>query len=109
MTTAEMSSVLDKIKGQASNSKEAAQKLAIVASKGSLDMVYPVLILANGARMSGIDVDIFCTFWGLDLITKKKMGKINIATVGNPAFSLAPYVTWFKIPTWMGLIPPRLD
>jgi len=105
MTTAEMTNVLEKIKGNASNGKKAAQKLAIVASKGSLDMVYPVLILANGARMSGIDVDIFCTFWGVDLITKKKMGKINIATVGNPAFSMAPYAGWFKIPTWMGMIP----
>jgi peroxiredoxin family protein len=105
MTTAEMTSVLDKIKGQSSNGKKSANKLAIVASKGSLDMVYPVLILANGARMSGIDVDIFCTFWGVDMITKKKMGKVNIATVGNPAFSMAPYAPWFKIPTWMGLIP----
>jgi peroxiredoxin family protein len=105
MTTAEMTNVLDKIKGQTSNVKKSAQKLAIIASKGSLDMVYPVLILANGARMSGIDVDIFCTFWGLDLITKKKIGKINIATIGNPAFSMAPYAPWFKIPSWMGIIP----
>ena len=105
MTTAEMTDVLTKIKGQASNGKQTQTKLAIVASKGSLDMVYPVLILANGARMSGTDVDIFCTFWGVDIITKKKMGKINISTVGNAAFSMAPYAPWFKIPTWMGIIP----
>jgi len=105
MTTAEMTNILEKIKGNASNGKKAANKLAIVASKGSLDMAYPVLILANGARMSGIDVDIFCTFWGVDLITKKKMGKVNISTVGNAAFSMAPYAPWFKIPTWMGIIP----
>jgi peroxiredoxin family protein len=105
MTTAEMASVLDKIKGQKSNGKETKRKLCLIASKGSLDMAYPVLILANGARMSGIDVDIFCTFWGVDIITKKKMGKVNISTVGNPAFSMAPYAPWFKIPTWLGLIP----
>ncbi len=81
------------------------RKLSIIASKGSLDMAYPPLILANAARMSGVDVDIFFTFWGLDMITKKKMGKINIATVGNPSFSMAPYAPWFKIPTWMGAIP----
>ena len=105
MTTAEMTDVLSKIKGQSSNGKQTQTKLAIVASKGSLDMVYPALILANGARMSGTDVDIFCTFWGVDIITKKKMGKINISTVGNAAFSMAPYAPWFKIPTWMGIIP----
>lgn len=105
MTTAEKTSVLDKIKGQASNGKKSKRKLCIVASKGSLDMAYPPLILANGALMSGIDVDIFCTFWGVDIVTKKKMSKVNISTVGNAAFSMAPYAPWFKIPTWMGLIP----
>ena len=48
------------------------RKLAIIASKGSLDMAYPPLILANAARMSGVEVDIFFTFWGLDIITLKK-------------------------------------
>ena len=98
-------SVLDKIKGKKTDEKKAARKLCLVASKGSLDMAYPPMILANSARMSGIEVDIFFTFWGLDIINKKKMGKINISTVGNPAFSMAPYAPWFKIPTWMGIIP----
>ena len=107
MTNAEL---LAKIKGQAaaseSNGKEAPpRKLCIVASKGSLDMAYPPLILANAARMSGIECDLFFTFWGLDIINKHKMGKINISAVGNPAFSMAPYAPWFKIPTWMGAIP----
>ncbi|NIW49399.1 MAG: hypothetical protein GWN30_32925 [Gammaproteobacteria bacterium] len=104
------SDVLAKIKGQAQaaqdNGKEAPpRKLCLVASKGSLDMAYPPLILANAARMSGIEVDLFFTFWGLDIINKKKMGKVNISTVGNPAFSMAPYAPWLKIPTWLGLIP----
>ena len=104
------SDILAKIKGKTEaaqgNGKEAPpRKLCLVASKGSLDMAYPPLILANAARMSGIEVDIFFTFWGLDIITKKKMGKVNISTVGNPAFSMAPYAPWFKIPTWLGLIP----
>ncbi len=98
-------SVLDKIKGQSSNGKQTKRKLCIIASKGGLDMAYPPLILANAARMSGIECDLFFTFWGLDIINKHKMGKINIAVVGNPAFSMAPYAPWFKIPTWMGLIP----
>ncbi|MDO9120835.1 MAG: DsrE/DsrF/DrsH-like family protein, partial [Anaerolineaceae bacterium] len=42
------------------------RKLAIISSKGSLDMAYPPLILANAARMAGVEVDVFFTFWGLD-------------------------------------------
>ena len=80
--------------------KKAPRKLCIIASKGSLDMAYPPFILANAARMSGIEAHIFFTFWGLDIITKKKMNKLNVATVGNP--SMHP---WFHIPTWMGAIP----
>ena len=104
-TTQAPPSVLDKIKGQTTSSKKTKRRMCIVASKGSLDMAYPPLILANAARMSGIEVDLFFTFWGLDLITKNKMGKVNISTVGNPAFSMAPYANWFKIPTWLGIIP----
>jgi peroxiredoxin family protein len=76
------------------------RKLALIASKGSLDMAYPPMILANAARMSGIETHIFFTFWGLDIITKKKMNKLSVATVGNP--SMHP---WFHIPTWLGAIP----
>ncbi len=76
------------------------RKLCIITSKGSLDMAYIPLILANSARMTGIDVELFFTFWGLDVITKKKMGGLNVATVGNP--SMHP---WFHIPTFLGAIP----
>ena len=76
------------------------RKLCLVASKGSLDMAYPPLILANAARMGGIEAHIFFTFWGLDIITKSKYKKLNVATVGNP--NMHP---WFHIPTWMGVIP----
>lgn len=76
------------------------RKLALIASKGSLDMAYPPLILANAARMSGIDVEMFFTFWGLDIITKKKMSKLNVATVGNP--NMHP---WVGIPTLLGALP----
>jgi len=81
------------------------RKLCLIASKGSLDMVYPALILANAARMSGIETHMFFTFWGLDVVNKKKIKKINIASVGNPAFSMAPYAPWLKIPTWLGILP----
>lgn len=76
------------------------RKLCLIASKGSLDMAYPPLILANAARMSGIEAHLFFTFWGLDIITKKKMNGLHVATVGNP--SMHPS---FHIPTWIGSIP----
>jgi len=76
------------------------RKLALITSKGSLDMAYPPLILANAARMSGIDVEMFFTFWGLDIITKKKMKSLNVATVGNP--NMHPS---FHIPSLMGILP----
>jgi peroxiredoxin family protein len=76
------------------------RKLCIIVSKGSLDMAYPPMILANAARMSGIDVDLFYTFWGLDCINKTKMEHLHVATVGNP--SMHP---WFHIPTMVGGLP----
>ncbi len=76
------------------------RKLGIICSKGSLDMAYPPLILANAARMGGTEVDLFFTFWGLDIVTKKKMSKLNVSTVGNP--NMHP---WFHIPTFMGVLP----
>lgn len=82
------------------NNGNGNRKLGIICSKGSLDMAYPPLILANAARMGGTEVDLFFTFWGLDIVTKKKIGKLNVATVGNP--NMHP---WFKIPTLMGVLP----
>ncbi|GBF12125.1 DsrE/DsrF/DrsH-like family protein [Tepidibacillus infernus] len=75
---------------------EKIKKLSIVISKGSLEGVYPGLIMANGARMAGIEVNVFFTFFGLDAITKKKMNNIKVATVGNPALG---------IPTLIGALP----
>ena len=77
-----------------------ARKLCLIASKGSLDMAYPPMILANAARMSGIETHVFFTFWGLDIITKKKNKHLHVATVGNP--NMHPSM---HIPTWIGSIP----
>jgi peroxiredoxin family protein len=72
------------------------EKVAIVISKGSLEGIYPGLIMANGARMEGIEADLFFTFFGLDAIRKDRYGKIKVATVGNPGMHMA---------TWVGAIP----
>jgi peroxiredoxin family protein len=72
------------------------EKVAIVISKGSLEGVYPGLIMANGARMEGIDADLFFTFFGLDAIRKDRYEKIKVATVGNPGMHM---------PTLLGALP----
>jgi len=72
------------------------EKVAIVISKGSLEGIYPGLIMANGARMEGIEADLFFTFFGLDAIRKDRYEKIKVATVGNPGMHL---------PTLIGAFP----
>jgi peroxiredoxin family protein len=72
------------------------EKVAIVVSKGSLEGIYPGLIMANGARMEGIDADLFFTFFGLDAIRKDRYENIKVATVGNPGMHM---------PTLLGALP----
>ena len=65
--------------------QEVARKVAIICSKGSLDMAYPGLIMANAARMRGMDAMIFFTFWGLDVVTKSKVEHLHAEMLGNPS------------------------
>lgn len=59
------------------------RKIALIVSKGGLDDAYPALILANAARQSGIDAFIFFTFYGLDVVTEKKVDHLHVNLVGN--------------------------
>jgi len=72
------------------------EKVAVIVSKGSLEGVYPALILANGARMEGIEANVFFTFFGLDAIRKDRAAKLKVATVGNPGMHM---------PTLLGALP----
>ena len=63
----------------------ADRKFVIICSKGSLDMAYPGLILANAALGEGIETHLFFTFWGFEMINKKTMGHMQFSPVGNPA------------------------
>ena len=65
--------------------QEVTRRVAIICSKGSLDMAYPGLIMANAARMMGMEAMIFVTFWGLDIVTKSKVGKLHADMLGNPS------------------------
>jgi len=80
----------------ANNEYKPIKKVSIIISRGSLDKVYPGLIMANGALMEGMDAILFFTFFGLDAVRKKTMNGLKVATVGNPGM---------HIPTWVGAIP----
>jgi peroxiredoxin family protein len=67
-------------------------KVSIVISKGSLDGVYPGLIMANGARAEGIDANLFFTFFGLDAVHRERTDHIKVATVGNPGMHMATLI-----------------
>jgi peroxiredoxin family protein len=68
------------------------EKVSIIVSKGSLEGIYPALIMANGARAEGIDANLFFTFFGLDAIHKKRFEHIKLATVGNPGMHMATLI-----------------
>ena len=72
------------------------KKMMLILSKATLDNVYACFILANGARMEGIESEIFFTFFGLNAINKSKLERLRVATVGNPAM---------QIPTMIGGLP----
>jgi len=72
------------------------KKMLFILSKATLDSVYAAFIMANGARMEGIEAEIFFTFFGLEAIQKKKLKHLHVATVGNPAMHM---------PTILGSLP----
>jgi len=76
--------------------REPLEKVSIVISRGSLEGVYPGLIMANGARMEGLDATVFFTFFGLEAVIDDRMDNLKVATVGNPAM---------HIPTMIGGLP----
>ena len=71
-------------------------KVSIIVSKGSLEGIYPALIMANGARAEGMEANLFFTFFGLDAVHKNRIDHIKVATVGNPGM---------HIPTLLGGLP----
>ena len=86
------------------SSPDKIKKVSIVVSRGSLDGVYPGLIMANGARMEGIEANLFFTFFGLYAVLKKYQDTLKIATVGNPAMRI-PDAKGFPLPTLLGAVP----
>ncbi|MFH1034778.1 MAG: DsrE/DsrF/DrsH-like family protein [Pseudomonadota bacterium] len=75
-----------------------ARAMTIVASKGTLDMAYPVLILATTAAAMDLDTTIFFTFYGLDIINKRKFANLKVPPIGNPAMPV-------PVPNIIGMLP----
>jgi peroxiredoxin family protein len=81
-------------------SEMAQKKMTIIASKGALDMAYPPLILATTAAAMDIEVTIFFTFYGLEILKKSNADKLKVSPLGNPAMPMP-----VPIPTLVGSLP----
>lgn len=87
---------------------EENRKIAFICSKGDLDMAYPALIMGWAALGNGVDVTIFFTFWGLDLITKRRVDRLEIAPVANTSFKMRLMglpTGNLGIPNLLGILP----
>lgn len=74
------------------------KRLALVASKGTLDQAYPPLILATTAASLGWEVGVYFTFYGLDILHKDRLSKLKMASLANPAGPI-------QIPNLVGALP----
>jgi peroxiredoxin family protein len=84
------------------------RKIAFICSKGTLDMVYPALIMGWAALGNGIDVTIFFTFWGLDMIRKLRVDHLELAPVANTSMKMSMMgvnTGNLGIPNLMGVLP----
>ena len=82
------------------------KRLAMVASKGTLDMAYPPLILATTAASMGWETGIFFTFYGLDLLHKERIKHLQVSPIGNPAMPPPlPAIPALKVPNILGTLP----
>ena len=72
------------------------KKLVLVVSKGTVDMLYPAFVLATTAPATGMEVDLYFTFWGLKVLTKKGINSAKIGAVGNPGLPM---------PNILGMVP----
>ena len=83
------------------------RKIAFICSKGNLDMAYPALIMGWAALGNGIDVTIFFTFWGLDMINKARVDHLEIPPIANASMkmNMMGVPGYIGIPQWMGGLP----
>jgi peroxiredoxin family protein len=91
-----------------SDQNDTPRKIAFICSKGNLDMAYPALIMGWAALGNGVDVTIFFTFWGLDLINKHRVDHLEIAPVANTSMKMSMMgikTGNLGIPNLLGVLP----
>jgi peroxiredoxin family protein len=84
------------------------RKVAFICSKGTLDMAYPALVMGWAALGNGIDVTIFFTFWGMDIINKNRIDSLQIAPVANTSMKMSMMglnTGNLGIPNALGVLP----
>jgi peroxiredoxin family protein len=85
---AELQARVDDLESELSDVRTAVdddtKKMVIIATKGTLDMAYPPLILASTAAAFGYDVTVFHTFWGLEILHEENSKDLQLSSVGNP-------------------------
>jgi len=84
---------------QRTNEEEKARhddRLLVILSKGTLDMVYPAFMMATTGAAMGKEVHMFFTFWGMNAVTAKTSANLKVAPVGNPGLPM---------PNILGMIP----
>lgn len=84
------------------------RKIAFICSKGTLDMVYPALIMGWAALGNGIEVTLFFTFWGMDMINKHRIDHLELAPVANTSMKMSMMGVKtgnLGIPNLMGVLP----
>jgi peroxiredoxin family protein len=82
--------------------------VAFICSKGTLDMAYPALVMGWAALGNGIDVTIFFTFWGMDLINKERVDHLELAPVANTSMKMTMMglnTGNLGIPNALGVLP----
>ena len=85
----------DAVKG---NGDSGRRRIALVASKGTLDQAYPPLILATTAASLGWEAGVYFTFYGLDIIHRDRLEKLKVASLANPAGPI-------QLPNLLGVLP----
>lgn len=86
---------------------EQNRHIAFICSKGNLDMAYPALVMGWAALGNGIDVTIFFTFWGLDMINKARVDHLEIPAIANTSMkmNLMGVPGYIGIPQVFGVVP----
>ena len=83
------------------------RKVVFICSKGNLDMAYPALVMGWAALGNGIDVTMFFTFWGIDMINKARVDHLEIPPVANASMkmNMMGVPGYIGIPQVAGIIP----